>query len=247
MYIIKEFFDFIYEWSKNEPFYDILNQEKKLAIFLFGSPASGKSTFLNKYLAQKIKNFKIFNPDELNIEISKHFKINQLADLNYISPEKWLNLKKFLKHKFMIDISNFYEKQLKYGKNNNYNIATDKLLNSWISSYIKTGQNFIYDTSGNDFNKIKTYVEKAKENGYKIIFIKIRKELYSTIIRNMKRDRSVDLIYQLNSYLKTQSNNKLFKELEPDLFYIVFNNDNKYKFYKISNNKLLKKKGHRWV
>jgi len=250
MNIIKEFFDFVYERSRNEPMPEILDKEKGLAIFVFGSPASGKSTFTEKYLLNKVKNCKIFNPDDLNVQIGKKFSISQLNDVKEINPEDWKEFQDIIKHKLNIDVSSpkFYQKTLKYGKNNDYNTLTDKILNSWIKAYTKNGNNFIYDTSGNDINNIKKYVELCRQNNYDVIFIKIRKDFYSTLNRNLNRERSVDLPYLLNSYLKTMSNTKIFKELNPDSFYIVFNKDiDTYKFYKVSGDKLLKKKGHRWV
>ena len=249
MDIIKEFYNFVYEHSRNEPIPEILDKEKGLAIFVFGSPASGKSTFLDQHLLQKVKNCKVFNPDDLNVKIGKFFKVNQLNDLNEIDPDDWKEFQDHLKSTMNIDTSNFYQKMLKYGKNNDYNVATDKLINSWINVYVKNGNNFIYDTSGNDYEKIKKYVKISKENNYDIIFIKIRRDFYSTMLRNMKRKRSVDLPYQLTSYLKTMSNTKIFKDLNPDAFYVVFNKDSEsYKFYKVADDyNLLKKKGHKWL
>ena len=110
--MIKEFFNFVYEHSRNEPMPEILDKEKKLAIFVFGSPASGKSTFLDKYL-YKVKNCKVFNPDDLSTEIGKFFSISQLNNLYKIDPDDWKDFQNAVKTKFKIDTTRFYQKMLK--------------------------------------------------------------------------------------------------------------------------------------
>ena len=59
--------------------------------------------------------------------------------------------------------------------------------------------------------------------------------------------KTICFLNRILRLFRTQYNTKMFKELDPDAFYIVFNKDSKYKFYKLSNDKLLKKKGEKWV
>ena len=59
---LKLFEQYILERSKNDPFPEIY-QKKKLAVFLVGAPASGKSWFLQKEIIRKNKHFKVIDPD----------------------------------------------------------------------------------------------------------------------------------------------------------------------------------------
>jgi predicted kinase len=109
--------------------------------------------------------------------------------------------------------------------------------------FIKTGQSFIYDTTGTQEKNIKNIHNLAKLNGYTTIFIHIIGPLDVALKQNKIRNRQVPNNYIKHAYDRQFSNiSKYFKDLNPNAYYIVQNNNGKYKFSKYQNNKILKRK-----
>lgn len=232
------FKDFILlEKSKNDPIPEMY-ENKKIAFFLFGNPGSGKSTYIKNFLFPLIKNCKIFNIDETSKLLIKILNNPKEVDIDENELEEAKNLLKKFKIK-----NQFSNEEILRGINNKYSILTRKLINLYIKNFIIQGNNFIYDTTGNDFDNIKDYIEDAKRNGYKIVLIRYKTELIKSIERNINRDRVVPINYLLKSYLKSLTIDKEYLKLNPDNFYIVLELDNKYIYYKYDENgNLLKRK-----
>ena len=161
---------------------------------------------------------------------------------NFIMPRN-RNMKKFSTD----DISLLYTKDPKI-----YYKSSSSLNSGRLHTYIKSGRNFIYDTTGiHDANVFKV-CKNARENGYKIIFIQILVDLETSKKQNIKRRDSgghfvdetyIDFVYsRISSTVKDYNN-----LLKPDNFYIVFNKEGKYKYFKYDNGKLLRRKMDKYI
>jgi predicted kinase len=198
-----------------------------------------------------IKNFVEF----ITEEISKNEPIKELRDnkvciilmgtpavgksyfvANYIKPKR--NLKVFSTD----DISLLYTKDP-----NRYHAGSADVNIARLLNFIKTGQSFIYDTTGTHPESIFSVVKKSKENGYKIIFIHLVGPYHQSLKQNIQRDRKVDPDYIQFSYQTQHRNMQTYKEMNPDAYYVVYNKEGKYVFFKFVNGKLLKKKVDRYV
>ena len=130
--------------------------------------------------------------------------------------------------------------------------------------FMKTGQNFIYDTTGagkeftdKGFQHIKEIFDFARNFNYEIIFIHLLSTLQTSLEQDKLRDRHVDPEYIKWAYAKQQGgevdgievegNIKRYKELNPDAYYIVTSIDKKYKFYKFIDGKLAVRKGDEYI
>jgi len=231
--------------SKNDPIPEIANikSNDKYAIFVFGPPAAGKTTFINSYVMKFLRNYKIFNPDKLNKALKRNF--DQYLQDAHLSNDYIKKTVKDLEN-YGIDITKL-NTDLLSGKNNSYVDVTDKLLKTSLINYMKGGNTFIYDTTGNDFERIKYYVNQAKKYNYKTLFIEVKSNLSDIIKRNSDRHRTVPISYQMDSYLKSKENNLKFSNLNPDMYYVVINNKGKRRYYKLENGKLLKRKNDKYV
>jgi predicted kinase len=133
-----------------------------------------------------------------------------------------------------------------------------------MDKFMKTGQNFIYDTTGSGkeytdrgYEHIKEIYDSARENGYKIVFIHLLSTLQTSIEQDKLRDRHVDPNYIQWAYAKQQGgevdgvkvegNIQRYKSLNPDAYYLVTSIDQKYKFYKFIDGKLAVRKNDRYV
>lgn len=144
---------------------------------------------------------------------------------------------------------------LLYTKNPNiYHHESSKLNIKKLEQYIETGNSFIYDTTGiNDENIIKIS-NKAKENGYEMIFIHLFDTLDNALKNNKLRDRQASEEYLIDVYNKQFSfMPKYAKELNPNKYYIVTIIDGKYKFKLYNWNsddskaKILKRKNDKYI
>jgi predicted ABC-type ATPase len=133
-----------------------------------------------------------------------------------------------------------------------YPSATELNL-QYLSNYMETGQNFIYDTTGSNAEGVYRVYRKAKKLGYKVIFILMLIDLETSKKQNLMRgemgghmadDDYVDFVYQ-RQYHTTKD---YLNILKPDEFYIVLNKNGKYKFYKFDKSgELLKRKVDKYV
>lgn len=232
MRFIKEYNQFILEEvSKNEPIPEIIGVGRRLAVFLIGAPGIGKSYFVKNHIHSKNRNIKDFSTDDVSLLYTKdpnvYYRGKELPEGGRTSNASEMNLRK-------------------------------------MDKFMETGQNFIYDTTGagkeftdRGFEHIKEIFDKAKSNGYKIIFVHLLSTLQTSIDQDKLRDRHVDPHYIQWAYAKQQGgeidgqkvegNIQRYKDLNPDSYYLVTSIDKKYKFYKFIDGKLAVRKNDRYV
>ena len=131
-------------------------------------------------------------------------------------------------------------------------------------TFIETGQNFIYDTTGagkeftdSGFEHVKQIYDQARNFGYKIIFIHLLSTLQNSLQQDLERQRHVDPHYIQWAYakqqggevdgIKVEGNIQRYKNLAPDEYYIVTTINQKYKYYKFIDGKLAKRKGDKYI
>ena len=131
---------------------------------------------------------------------------------------------------------------------NKYYVGASDLNIRNLLKFIESGSSFIYDTTGTYPDQLFRIVQKARKNGYKILFIHLIGPLELSLKQNLQRDRQVDPEFIEFSY-KTQFPNMktYFEQLKPDAYYIVYNKEGKYKFFKYVNGRLLKRKVDKYV
>jgi len=135
------------------------------------------------------------------------------------------------------DISLLYTKDP-----NKYHVGSADVNISRILKFIQTSQSFIYDTTGTHPESIFSVVKKSKEAGYKVIFIHLVSPLKQSLKQNIERERKVDPDYIEFSYSNQYRNMQTYREMNPDSYYVVYNKEGKYVFYKYLDGKLLKRK-----
>jgi predicted ABC-type ATPase len=121
-----------------------------------------------------------------------------------------------------------------------------------LKSYIRSGQNFIYDTTGSNDIGVFEVTRDAHKYGYKIMFILILIDIETAKAQNKKRgmtgghtadDDYIDYVY--SNQLQTTRN--YLKYVKPDSFYVVLNKDGNYKYYKFDNGELKKRKVDKYI
>lgn len=156
---------------------------------------------------------------------------------NFIFPRN-RNIKSFSTD----DVSLLYTKDpnIYYPKSSQLNIDRIKL-------FMKTGQSFIYDTTGTHEENIIDIHNKAKEFEYTIIYIHLIAPIDMSLKQNINRERNADEDYIRLAYEKQFSNMiKYSSELKPAAYYIVQNRGGKYKFSKYKSGRIVKRRGHRY-
>jgi len=135
---------------------------------------------------------------------------------------------------------------------NKYHLGSSELNVQYLLNYINSGQNFIYDTTGANDKAVFDVFKAAKKMDYKVIFILMLIDLntakYQNLTRFKKGGHMADQEYIDFVYSKQLRTTKDFlKYLNPDSFYIVNNNNNKYKYFKYSDNEILKRKVDKYI
>lgn len=116
-----------------------------------------------------------------------------------------------------------------------------------LSNYIKTGQNFIYDTTGAHEINIFKIVKEARDQDYTIIFIQLQTSVEVAKKRNVSRLRVADDDYIDFTYQRLQDNMDLYYNfLKPENFYVVDSTED-YIFFKYQDGKLLKRDYDKYV
>ena len=116
-----------------------------------------------------------------------------------------------------------------------------------LSNYIKTGQNFIYDTTGAHETNIFKIVEESRDLGYTIIFIQLETNVEVAKKRNISRMRVADEEYIDFTSQRLKHNMELYsKYLKPDNFYIV-DSTSDYIFFKYIDGKILKREFDKYI
>lgn len=241
MYIYN-YSDFLLEYSKSDPIPELTwNKKGKTAIFIFGAPGVGKTTFTKEFILPKLKNYKIFDPDEVMKKIQKatekkyknisKIKRNRKRKTEKQKEEKILAIKDTLatiNAEYNISIYLTDQEIEDIIDNNLYYSGGYNLLEKQFLLYLKhSNADAIYDTTGNDFERIKNYSELAKKHGYSVLFIKVKSSVKTAFYSNIDRkDRTVQPDYQLDSIKKGDALEQEYKTLNPDAYYI-YNRENK--------------------
>lgn len=122
----------------------------------------------------------------------------------------------------------------------------------YLSNYIETGQNFIYDTTGSNAEGVYRVFRKAKKFRYRVIFVLMLIDLETSKRQNLIRGQMgghmadedyIDFVYA-RQYHTTKD---YLNILKPDAFYVVLNKSGKYKYFKFQNGELLKRKVDKYV
>lgn len=191
-----------------------LKLKNKIAIFMLGPPASGKSTFVKKVILPINDNFKQINSDDISMIVQKWKEEGGKKDF----------------------ITTF----------NPARQSTTKT-HAYILQMIKSGNNFIYDTTGQSFDTVNEFSNIARNNNYKCIFIHVLVDLKTAIERNSIRLKKntqppVDIDYIKVSHKGVVSLIKKYIEnidWEKDSYYVVTTKDFELNFYKIIKNNIL--------
>ena len=210
----------------------------------------------------------LFN--KLNEEISKNEPIPELHQKNklgifllgvpgsgkstFINNEilpKNKNFKSFstdyVSLKFTGDPNVYFERD----KENSKVTATDVNL-AYLENYMRSGQNFVFDTTGDNEKAIIKMNNLATEKGYNVIFITMLIEKSEAKRRNLFRGKKgghlVDEDYIDSVYAnQLQKTKKYMKELNYDNFYIVLIKGGKFKYLKHNGQEILRHKVDRYV
>jgi predicted kinase len=113
--------------------------------------------------------------------------------------------------------------------------------------FIKSSGSFIYDTTGVQKENVSKVTQTARDNGYNIIYVHLMGTLDLSMKQNLQRERNVPADYIKHAYDEQFKNMKYFSSLNPDVYYVVYNIDGKYKFMKYDGQQLLKRKVDRYV
>jgi predicted ABC-type ATPase len=133
-----------------------------------------------------------------------------------------------------------------------FHVGSSELNIKSLKYYMKSGQNFIYDTTGSNDINVFEVTRDAHKLGYSIIFILILIDVDTAKSQNKKRgmtgghlvdDDYIDYVY--STQLHTTKN--YLKYIKPDNFYVVLNKDGNYKYYKFDGKELKKRKVDKYV
>lgn len=229
MYIYNYETFLLLEHSKSDPIPELTWKKKgKTIIFLLGIPGAGKSTFSKKFLIPKLKNYKIFDPDELQKQLKKLGKMEyERTDIEI--GEKKEDIKKAMKKfndEYNISVELTDKEIDDIISNNLFFEQNDRILeNKFLMFMEHSNSDIIYDTTGNNINNIKRYTIKAKENGYTVVYIKVKSSVEYAVVGNIKRPRTVQPDYQLSTIERSEEMERSFLNLQPDAYYI-YNREN---------------------
>ena len=133
-----------------------------------------------------------------------------------------------------------------------FHAGSSELNISSLKSYMRSGQNFIYDTTGSNDINVFEITKDAHKLGYKVMFILILIDVDTAKSQNRKRgmtgghladDEYIDYVYST----QLQTTKSYLKILKPESFYVVLNKDGNYRYYKFVDGELRKRKVDRYV
>ena len=164
----------------------------------------------------------------------------------------------FVKNKIMTRLKNVKHfstddvSRILSGGTKEYRSGSSRINNLRLQNYLDSGQSFIYDTTAAGDRTMYNLVDTAKEKGYKILFIHIVVDLETAKKQNKKRaeagGHNIDTGYIEMAYKRQFQNMKSFDSIfSPLAYYVVMNRDGKYKYMKMENGRLLKRKVDKYV
>jgi predicted ABC-type ATPase len=204
----------------------------------------------------------IFDFTSFNEEVSKNTPIPELFQKNKLGiillglpgSGKSTFAKNFIA-KYQNNIKSFStdDVSLKFTKDpTKYHVGSSELNIEYLINYMKSGQNFIYDTTGTNDKAVFDVFKSAKRGGYKVIFILILIDLETAKDQNIKRFKKgghmadqdyIEFVY----YRQLRTTKDFLNYLKPDAFYIVNNKNGKYKFLKHTGDEILKRKVDKYI
>ena len=157
-------------------------------------------------------------------------------------------IKNFIHTKNPIKTFSTDDVSLKFTKDPNIYYHKSSQLNvNYLKNFIKSGNSFIYDTTGvgnilshTGLKSVEEIYNLSKENDYHVIFIHLLSTLETSLKQNISRDRKVDEDYLRYAYQKQHDNMYRIKGMNPDNYYVVINTNNKFRFSKFIGNNLVK-------
>jgi predicted ABC-type ATPase len=207
-----------------------------------------------------MKYLKLFNI--LNEEVSKNEPIPELYEKEKLGiillglPGSGKST--FIKNEIMTKNRNFksfstdYVSYMFTKSTSKFHPTSTNININYLKNYIETGQNFVYDTTGESEDLIREINKIATSNGYKIIFITMLIDKEEAKRRNILRGESgghlvdddyIDRVYS-NQLERTKN---YISDLNYDNFYIVLVKGRKYKYFKHTGSEILRHKVDRYV
>lgn len=226
-------FQMIYERSKNDPIPEVY-QKDKLAVFLIGAPASGKSYYIQNEILRKNSNFRLIDPDKKSDILTNHLdKVSKYKDRVDFKEYRNSITSRIEVYPFIRNLSRELEMQFEVS--------------------LHEGTNLIYDSTGNNKELLTYLIDKCNEFNYNIVFIHVLgKNLEWKLTQAQKRadltGRPVDRDYLISTYKRSQRFIKYYSNLEIDNYYIIWNQgkNKRPKYYRVIDNSIFKKKGLKW-
>ncbi len=193
-----------------------LNFKNNTAVYIIGAPGSGKSTFVSTELS-----------------LGRYKSNNAYNDANSIITPSNVSYKVFN--------SDVVSKILSKNDNSRYNGST-KLTLLYMTNYMKSLNNFIYETTGNDVEMLSNLTQTSKMLNYTNVLIYIETNKDNAYINTINRSRNVDKTYfddvhnKIDNIFKTVSTSGNFNAI-----YKINNSNNNYTYYKLIDDKLTKR------
>lgn len=196
------------EWSKSDVIPEINRAKSKLAVFVFGSPASGKTTFIRSYLGSLRSNRAVSSSDTKSI--------------NSIVTASGTQFKLFNTDV----VSALFTRDPSV-----YRRGTSSLVVQMIETFTNGGHNFIFDSTGNSIAIVDRLVTGCKEKGYTVLFVHMVASGEVARARNAERTRKVDSEYLASSLAQVPKISDTLVLMNPDKYYIVVTTNGGYEFY----------------
>jgi len=134
----------------------------------------------------------------------------------------------FAKHHIHRDMKKFSTDDVSLeftGDPNKYYPKASEINLQRLKDYIKTGKDFIYDTTGIHEQNVVNVYKEAKSKGYKVIFILILIDKSTAKMQNIRRGRigghMAEEEYIEDVYKEQLRTTKNYLKLNPDAFYIA--------------------------
>jgi len=133
-----------------------------------------------------------------------------------------------------------------------FHMGSAELNIKYLHSFLRSGQNFIYDTTGSNDINVYEVTKNARKFGYEMLFILILIDVETAKKQNIKRgmtgghladDEYIDMVYSR----QLSTTKSYLQYLKPDNFYVVLNKEGKYKYYKFIDGHLRKRKVDKYV
>lgn len=178
-----------------------------LAVFVFGPPMSGKTTFVRSYLG---------SPTNTTVSADKDVLPGSSIRTPYGVDYKLFNSD---------TVSTLSTRDPSVRRAGSTEITKKLVLN-----YISTGKNFVHDSTGNNVSGVQELVEACRNNGYKVLFIHVISDEDFAYARGANRPRAVSDDYFKDLYQRTGGISDSLSALGPDWYYVVESAEDGYRY-----------------